>query len=163
MVAHVPAWVFAVFALLLALGIWLSRPRAVSPIVPVVMAVVFPVYSLYGLVGAFGVTVVSILSWAAALLMSVLLGKRVFGPANLARVPGTSKVRIPGSWMPLGLMMGIFVAKFAVGFVQGAHLPVGQRVWFAPTMCIVLGALSGGFASRAIAIRRFLGAATSDA
>ena len=163
MLSHIPTWVFGVFALLLVLGIWLSRPRAVSPIAPVALAVGFPIYSLYGVVSAFEAAAATILPWVAALLLSALLGQRIFGPRNLARVPGTAKVQVPGSWLPLGLMMGIFLAKFVVGFVQGADLPVGHQAWFAPAVCFALGALSGGFVSRAVTIRRFVNAATSDA
>ena len=163
MLAHVPIWVFLVFVLLVALGIWQSRPRVVSPAVPTVLAVAFPLYSLYGVISSFGASLVILLPWIVGLVSSILVGQRVFGPRNLARIPGSTKVRIPGSWMPFALMMGIFLAKFAIGFVQGARLPVGQQVWFAPTVCFSLGALSGGFASRAVTVRTFLRAATSDA
>jgi hypothetical protein len=163
MIAHIPAWVFAVFALLLALGVWMSRPRAFSPIGTVVMAVVFPIYSLYGVISSFGIAAVPVFSWAAALLVSILLGRRVFGPADLARVSGTTRVQVPGSWLPLGLMMGIFVVKFAIGFVHGSHSPVGGQAWFAPAVCFALGAFSGGFVSRALTIRRFLGLVTRAA
>ena len=156
MLAHVPTWVFIVFALLVALGIWQSRPRVVSPMAPTVLAVAFPLYSLYGVISSFGAAFAILLPWVAGLLSSILVGQRVFGPRNLARIPDSTKVRIPGSWMPFALMMGIFLAKFAVGFVQGARLPVGQQVWFAPAVCFSLGALSGGFASRAVTVRRFL-------
>ena len=156
MLAHVPTWVFIVFALLVALGIWQSRPRVVSPMAPTVLAVVFPLYSLYGVISSFGAASVALLPWVAGLLLSILAGQRVFGPRNLARIPGSTTVRIPGSWMPLALMMGIFLAKFAVGFVQGARSSVGQQVWFAPAVCFSLGALSGGFASRAVTVRRFM-------
>lgn len=163
MLAHIPTWVFLVFALLVALGVWQSRPRVVSPIAPVVLAVAFPLYSLYGVVSSFGAAVSTLLPWIAGLALSILAGQRVFGPRDLARIPGSTRVRIPGSWMPFALMMGIFLAKFAVGFVQGARLPVGQQAWFAPAICLFLGALSGGFASRAVTVRSFLRAATSGA
>lgn len=163
MIAHIPGWVFAVFVLLLALGVWMSRPRAFSPSGAVVMAVVFPIYSLYGVISSFGIAAVPVVSWTAALLVSILLGEPVFGPAKLARVSGTAKAQVPGSWLPLGLMMGIFVVKFAIGSVRGSHSPVGGQAWFAPAVCFALGALSGGFVSRALTIRRFLARATGDA
>ena len=163
MPSRVPIWVFAVWALLVALGVWQSRPRTVSPVTPVLLALGFLLYSLYGVVGAFGASLASLLPWALGALSSVLAGPRVFGPAGLTRVPGTSRVRVPGSWLPLGLMMGIFAAKFAVGFVEGAHSAIGQEAWFAPAVSVVLGALSGGFASRALTIRRCLAGTAGDA
>jgi len=162
MLARVPSWVFGVFALLLALGILLSRPRTVHPIAPSLVAAGFVFYSLYGVVSSFGASPASILPWAAGLLASVFLGKPYFGPSGMTRISGTSKVLVPGSWLPLGLMMGIFLTKFLVGFVQGARLPVGTQVWFAPAVCCVLGSLSGGFTSRALNVRRYVQETASD-
>jgi hypothetical protein len=163
MLSHIPVWVFAVFALLIALGIWQSRPRTVSPAAPALLAAGFLLYSLYGVISSFGASAACLLPWALAVLSCVLAGSRAFGPTDLTRVPGTTKVRIPGSWLPLGLMLGIFVAKFAVGFVAGARLSVGTQAWFAPAVSFVLGALSGGFASRAVTIRRYIAQAAGDA
>ena len=44
MLAHVPTWVYGLFALLLALGLLFTRPRAVHPVVPSLMAVGFGCY-----------------------------------------------------------------------------------------------------------------------
>ena len=156
MLSRIPIWVFAVLALLIALGIWQSRPRTVSPATPILLALGFLLYSLYGVIGAFGISLAGLLPWTLAVASSVLAGPRVFGPADLTRVPGTSRIRVPGSWLPLGLMLGIFAAKFAVGFAEGAHLPVRNDAWFAPLISAALGALSGGFASRALTVRRYL-------
>ena len=155
MLAHVPPWVFGVFVLLLALGILLSRPRAVHPVAPVLMAAGFIAYSLYGVISSFDLSPASVLPWAAGALASVFLGGRLFGPSGMTRVTGTGKILVPGSWVPLALMMGIFLAKFVVGFVRGAHLPVGTQAWFAPAVCAALGCLSGGFTTRALNVRRF--------
>jgi hypothetical protein len=155
MLAHIPIWVYGVLALLVAFGIFLSRPRTVHPITPALIAAGFVLYSLYGVVSSFGAAIDNILSWVGGLFASVLLVRPYFGPKEMSRVSGTSKVLIPGSWLPLVLIMGIFLTKFMVGFVNGARLPIGTQVWFAPLVCCVLGVFSGGFTSRAINVRRY--------
>jgi hypothetical protein len=63
-------------------------------------------------------------------------------------------VLVPGSSLPLVLMVCIFAAKFVVGFVAGAHLEVGHSAWFAPAIGLALGLLSGAFVVRALAVLR---------
>lgn len=163
MLAHIPTWVFGLFALLLALGIFLSLPRAVNPTALTLAAVGVVSYSLYGVITSFGASALNILPWAAGLIGSVTLGKRIFGPRKMTRIAGSSKVFVPGSWLPLVLIMGIFLTKFLVGFVYGARLAVGTQAWFAPVVSAVLGSFSGGFTARALNIRRYAQQTASDA
>jgi hypothetical protein len=156
MLAHVPTWVYGLFALLLALGLLFTRPRAVHPVVPSLMAVGFGCYSLYGVISSFGASLTNILPWAIGMAVSAFLGRPYFGPKELSRVAGSPKVLVPGSWLPLALMMGIFAVKFFVGVVRGAHLAVGTEAWFAPAVCLVLGLLSGGFTTRGLNVRRYV-------
>lgn len=64
MLAHIPTWVFFLFAGLLALGVWLGRPRAVSPRLQIVVAIGFLGYSIWGVISAFGGSPISLLLWA---------------------------------------------------------------------------------------------------
>lgn len=162
MLAHIPTWVYGLFALLLALGLLFTRPRAVHPVVPTLMAVGFGCYSLYGVVSSFGASLTNVLPWAVGMAVSAFIGRPYFGPNELSRMPGSPKVLVPGSWLPLTLMMGIFAVKFFVGVVRGARLPVGTEVWFAPVVCLVLGLLSGGFTARGLNVRRYVQAAASE-
>lgn len=163
MLSHVPGWVYGLFALLLALGLLFTRPRAVHPVVPSLMAVGFGCYSLYGVISSFSASPAHVLSWAMGMAVSAFAGRPYLGPRGMSRVAGSSKVRVPGSWWPLALMMGIFAVKFFVGVVRGAGLPVGTALWFAPAVCLVLGALSGGFTARGLNVRRYAHASPSQA
>jgi hypothetical protein len=162
MLSHVPTWVFAVLALLLAMGILFSRPRVVHPVAPSLMAVGFACYSLYGVISSFGASAANMLPWALGMAASAFLGKPYVGPDEVNRVPGSRKVLVPGSWLPLALMMGIFAVKFFVGVVNGARMPVGTQAWFAPAVSVALGLLSGGFTARALNVRRYAQAAANE-
>lgn len=155
MQAHIPTWVFFVFAGLFALGIWLGRPRAVSPRLQIIVAVGFLGYSLFGVVSAFGGSLMSLLLWTVGVLLSVSVLRTIFGPRGLARANVPSKVHVPGSWVPLILIMGVFLSRFLIGFAQGARLPLATHVLFAPGVAVALGMLSGGFAARALAVQRY--------
>ena len=55
MLSHIPIWVFFLFGGLFVLGLWLGRPRAVSPRLQIIVAVGFLGYSLWGVISAFGI------------------------------------------------------------------------------------------------------------
>ena len=124
MLSHIPIWVFFLFGGLFVLGLWLGRPRAVSPRLQIIVAVGFLGYSLWGVISAFGIHPAAMLLWAAGVLASVTVLRRSFGPRGLARSEVPSRVQVPGSWAPLALIMGVFLGRFLIGFAQGARLPL---------------------------------------
>lgn len=159
MTASVPVWVFAVLFALLLLGYRQSLTRVVRPSTVATVALAMLVFSLYGVTAAFGAVALPLLAWAVGYTASVLVGSEVFAPRGLAR-EGTS-VRVPGSWLPMGLLLGIFAAKFTLGFARGIGSPIVHESWFIGTASAALGVLSGGFAARAIALHRFAKSASA--
>ena len=162
MLSHIPIWVFFLFGGLFVLGLWLGRPRAVSPRLQIIVAVGFLGYSLWGVISAFGIHPAAMLLWAAGVLASVTVLRRSFGPRGLARSEVPSRVQVPGSWAPLALIMGVFLGRFLIGFAQGARLPLGTHALFGPAVSFLLGSLSGGFAARALAIKSFAARSHSE-
>jgi hypothetical protein len=152
MPASIPAWVPALFLGLVFLGYRQSLPRTVKPGALVAIALAMFGLSLYGVVSAFGMEPLALLAWAAGYAVTLSLGAKHFASRGLSAA-GTS-VRVPGSWVPLALLLAIFVAKFALGFAAGVHSPVLHHLGFITGMSAVLGALSGGFGARALAVHR---------
>lgn len=155
--AHLPVWPFAILAVLLALGYRQARERVVQPLTLVKVAAGMLALSLYGVMAAFGAHLLPVLAWVVGIAATVLLGGAVFAPRGLSREGAA--VRVPGSWLPLGLMLGIFTAKFALGFASGVGAPVLEQAWFIAAMSAVFGLFSGAFAARAVAVQRFVSAA----
>ena len=157
--AHLPVWPFAILAVLLALGYRQSRSRLVQPATLVRLAVAMLALSLYGVTATFGVGVVPLLAWAVGFAAAVQLGGQFLAPHGLAREGDA--VRMPGSWVPMGLMLGIFMTKFGLGFATGVHAQVLHEAWFIAAACAGLGLLSGAFSARAKAVHRFDRAASA--
>ena len=147
----IPAWVPALFLVLVFLGYRQSLPHTVKPARLVAIALAMFGLSLYGVLGAFGPEPPALLAWAVGYGVAVSLGARHFIPGL---VPVGNRVRIPGSWAPLALVLGIFTAKFVLGFAAATHAPVLRLPGFAVGMSLALGALSGGFGARALAVHR---------
>lgn len=154
MTASLPLWPFAILAGLVVIGIRQSADRVVEPAAMARMALAMMGFSLYGVTAAFGAQALPVLCWAVGFAASVVLGAPVLAPRGLAREG--QAVRVPGSWLPLALMLGIFVAKFALGFATGVGSPVLQQAWFMAVASAVFGSLSGAFAARAVAVHRFV-------
>jgi transcriptional regulator with XRE-family HTH domain len=152
--AHVPVWVWAVFVVLLVVGLRLSRTSTSRPAVSMTVSLGLIALSLSGVVGAFGVHSLPLVAWAVGLAAALVVGARVVAPNGL-RMTAAGRVQVPGSWVPLVTMMGIFVLRFVNGVVAGAHLPLAANAAYAPVMAGLLGALGGLFLARTWAIVRF--------
>ncbi len=155
MLSQIPLWPFAILALLVALGIWQRGTREVTAAAPAAVAAAFVAYSIYGVVSSFDVRPYPMLAWVVGLVLALTVGSQFFAPRGLMPATNPNRVIVPGSWLPLILMLCIFAAKFLVGFVAGAHLDVGHGAWFAPAIGLVLGVLSGAFVVRALVDLRF--------
>lgn len=152
MLASIPAWVPAVFLLMLVLGYRQSLERSVRPATLATVALAMLGYSLYGVLSAFGVVPAALALWAAGYLAVALGGARLVPSGAMAVIEGA--VRVPGSWVPMVLLLSIFAAKFALGFAAGVHSPLLHSTVFVAVMSGALGALSGGFGARALAVQR---------
>lgn len=151
MPASIPPWVPVLFLVLVFLGYRFTLPHTVKPARLVAVALAMFGLSLYGVFSAFGAEPLALVAWAAGYGASLSLGAQRF-VSGLTAV-GT-RVRVPGSWVPLALVLGIFTAKFALGFAAATHSPLLRQLGFAIVMSLVLGALSGGFGARALAVHR---------
>jgi hypothetical protein len=152
MTASIPAWVPVLFVALAFVGYRLSQPRTVRPGKLLLIALAMFAWSLYGLLGSFGLAPLALLLWALGYGAALTLGVRHFTAQGLTTVG--DQVHLPGSWVPLGLLMGIFSVRFVLGTAMAMHSPMLQDLAFIAGVSLVLGMLSGGFGARALAALR---------
>ena len=141
-ITHTPTWVFGLLALLLWLGGRQLRAGQVSLVRMAVMPVAMASLSVYGVWSAFGGTPLAALAWALALLLSPATGARYH--------PESRSFSMPGSALPLALMMGIFFTKYAMGVALVMHPGLAQDAAVALPVSALYGAFSGGFVARAL-------------
>jgi len=156
-----PFWVFILFFVLIAFGYFQSKDRAVSrgkiSILPVVMIAL----SFYGVLSAFGIAPVGLISWVVGVGVAVWLGVKLATPHGISFSTETQLFSVPGSWLPLALMMAIFFTKYAVGVIMARQLPIVSEPVFIGSISLCYGFLSGVFLARAIVIWRSAKRATS--
>ena len=146
-----PSWVFVLFFVLLAFGYYQSKDRVVSRNKVTIIPAAMLVLSFYGVLSAFGSNLFAIFSWLAGVVITVYLGLKSANPSGVNFITETRSLLVPGSWLPLSLMMAIFFTKYAVGVILARKLPFAGEVAFIGSVSLIYGFLSGVFLARALA------------
>ncbi|MGO3711621.1 DUF6622 family protein [Alcaligenes aquatilis] len=149
---HTPLWVYILFFCLLALGLLQTRDRLVRQRTAFLMPVAMIGFSFLGLHSTFGLSTLSLVPWLASLTFSALIARRSFLRTALSFDSQHKQFFIPGSMMPLAVIMAIFLTKYAMAVSQARMGEVFS------TTCTLglsafLGACSGYFVARPLALR----------
>ncbi|MBE7369018.1 DUF6622 family protein [Ramlibacter pallidus] len=147
---NTPAWVWVLLAGLLALGIGQLRDRTASlarvSLLPAAMTV-FSVWGTFSALAASPHAAGAAAAWLGA--AAIAFGLLAPGRAAAQFDPVRRSYRLPGSVVPLLLIVGIFLVKYGVG-VELAMAP--RRIEEAPfawTVAALYGAFTGLFVGRA--------------
>jgi hypothetical protein len=148
-----PPWVFALLAGLVVLGWLQSRPREVKPALLLLLPAALGVYSLTRVLASFGPEIPVLAAWAAGTAAALLLNRALRQPAGARWSEASGSFLVPGSWMPLVLMMAMFFARYALALCQIMVPELVQGAGFGASASFGLGMLSGTFLARALWIR----------
>jgi hypothetical protein len=158
---NTPYWVWGVFVLLLVVGLSQTRTRSVSRILVLVLPVVMVPLSFFAVAASFGIKPLPVIAWTLGIAAALALNSFIFhAPADVRYQRDAGKFEIPGSWVPLILMMVIFLARFAIGFTQATNPALVGTDAFAGIVSAILGICSGLFIARAMKIFSARSAAT---
>jgi hypothetical protein len=153
-VLHTPLWVWALMAALVALGYSQTRSRTVGLRRVVIMPIAMVLLSLYGTVSAFGASPVVLCTWFAAGAMVASLVVLRPAPLGTAYDSAHRQFAVPGSWLPLFVVLGIFCTKYAVGATLAMQPAMERHTLFATLAGLLYGLCSGFFAGRALRLWR---------
>lgn len=149
-----PVWVWALLIGLIALGYSQTRSRSVGLARTVIMPVVMVVLSLLGTVSAFGTTPTVLGAWLTSCLLVVSLTLTRTAPAGTAYQRSTRQYVMPGSWLPMGVILAIFMTKYAVGVTLSMQPSLAHSDAFPLIISLLYGVFSGFFAGRTIRLWR---------
>jgi len=147
---HTPRWVFVLFFVLVYLGIKQFVARSVDFGRASVLPLAFLGLSLYGVVSGFSTQPLALLAWALAVALACVAVITSELPAGTAYDAAKRRFLLPGSPVPLVLMMGIFFTKFAAGVTLASAPHMAQELSFALPIAAMYGAFSGVFLGRAM-------------
>jgi hypothetical protein len=153
-IRNTPVWVWALLAALVALGYSQTRSRTVGLRPVVIMPVAMILLSLYGTVSAFGASPMVLGAWLAA--CAALATVVVLRPAPLGTAYDSvsRQFAMPGSWLPMLVILGIFCTKYAVGVTLAMQPTMARHALFAALVGMLYGLFSGFFAGRALRLWR---------
>jgi hypothetical protein len=154
MLKHTPTWVFVLFLVLLAAGYLQSKTRAVNRNVIALLPITMLALSFYGVLSAFGASPLSIIAWLIGVAAAVELGVKIGMPRGVSFAMETELFSVPGSWLPLILMMTIFLTKYTVNVMLARQLPMVTELLFVEIISFWYGLLSGLFLARGLVIWR---------
>lgn len=147
--SHTPVWVWFLFAALVVLGSKQVADSRVGLRRVIVLPLAMLGLSLYGTVSAFGPTPAVLLAWTTGFAATALLVLQRQAPKGLSFDPASSQFSVPGSFVPLALMMGIFSLKYAAGVALAMHPELRHDAMLTIFAGTAYGAFSGAFAARA--------------
>lgn len=151
-VRHTPAWVWFLFAALLALGLSQVRAREAGLARVVLMPLGMAGYSVYGLASAFDASLAGPLgAWllAALLVAGASLLWSLQAPAGVRYYAGEARFHLPGSGVPLLLILGIFFTKYIVGVELALQPALVRDTAFTLQIAALYGLFNGVFLARA--------------
>lgn len=147
---NTPTWVWGLLAGLLALGISQLRDRTASLARVSLLPLAMTIFSVSGTLSVLGGTphrALSVMVWlvAAALAFALLLRGRDAAQYDSAR----RLYRLPGSAVPLLLIVGIFLVKYVVGVDLAMAPQLVQDATYVLCIAALYGAFTGVFVGRA--------------
>jgi hypothetical protein len=150
-----PTWVWGLLAALLALGFSQVRDRTAGLARVSFMPLAMGTFSAWGTLSALWSSPLlaqAVGLWLAAAVAALALVAP--GRAQASYDPATRSFRLPGSFAPLLLIVGIFLVKYVVGVELAMAPRLVQDTQYALTVAGLYGAFTGIFVGRALRLWR---------
>jgi hypothetical protein len=146
--AHTPRWVFALFIALVVFGLQQTKTRGVTLQRLMLLPLAMLGLSFYGVWSTFEGSALGAACWLAA-AVATAQASQIFNFARDVRYSADlRRFVMPGSWLPLALMMGIFFTKYGVGIALAQHAELRAVGSFVVIISLVYGFWSGMFFGR---------------
>jgi hypothetical protein len=152
-VLHTPLRVWFILTVLVALGLSQTRPRELSLMRVTVLPGVLLALSLGGLVNAFGAMPLALGAWLAGVTAALLLPRSMLLARGAKWSASTDRLHVPGSWLPLLVILGSFVIKYVAGAGLAIQPGLAVDAAFAGACSLGFGSFSGLFLGRSLALR----------
>jgi len=151
---NTPLWVWGLLAGLIVLGLTQTRSRTASLPRIVILPLALGAFSLWGTLSDFGAAPAVVTAWlvASGLMLALILRSPV--PAGTRYDAAARQFQLPGSWVPMALILGIFLTKYAVGVALAMRPELRAHADFTLAIALASGAFSGIFAGRTVRLLR---------
>lgn len=148
---HTPAWVWLLLAGLVALGLRQLWPRRVRPRQLLILPAALMGLGLWSLAPAFVAQPVIGLLWLVTLASATVLARRL--PARHATwLPATRQLQLPGSAVPLAVILTVFSLRYASGVGHALHPEWRAMTAVQAPLALLFGGISGLLLGRTLGL-----------
>jgi hypothetical protein len=147
-IANTPTWVYALFIALIGFGVSQLRTRTVSERTLALTPLGMAAWSLYSVIAAFG-SVTAAAVWAAGAAVALGIGLALKRPEGVRYVAREKRFEIPGSWIPLAMILAVFAVRYLFNVAMGIDPALRHSAAFIVVASLAYGLLGGLFPSRA--------------
>jgi hypothetical protein len=151
---NTPHWVWWLLAGLISLGVSQTRPRQRTLRAATAMPLAMAALSLYGVASVFAHQSIALVAWAAAMLGALWMAQAAGVGSKVRWLAAEQRLLVPGSWVPLMLILGLFIIKFGANVMLAMHPDLNVDKLFAASVSFAYGAFSGIFVARGLAMWR---------
>ncbi|MBQ0957970.1 hypothetical protein KAK06_03265 [Ideonella sp. 4Y11] len=150
--SNVPYWVFAILVGLVILGLLQARPSRASRGKVLTMPLVITLVSLSAIVQLFGWNLAALAAWGLGLSLLVAKRRLISFSAQASFSASQEVFLIPGSWLPLALLMGLFALRFFATGSLVRHPELAEQLSYAALIGLGFGVFAGAFVARSLLI-----------
>jgi len=151
---HTPAWVWAAFVVLIAYGLSQTRPREMGLLRVTILPLVMIALSLSGVFRSFGHQPLALGGWATGVAAALSLARNLVEARGARWLPASGTILVPGSWLPLALIVGLFAVKYVAGAGLAVQPALAADPLFASLCGLGYGSFGGLFLARGWGLRR---------
>jgi hypothetical protein len=146
---YTPTWVWGLLAALLALGFWQTRTRSLTRARLLTLPLTLLGLGLWSTSSSFAALPLAAGIWLVALAASFFASRRLPAPVGARWDAVCERLHLPGSWLPLALIVSIFTLRYAATVAMVLHPAWRGNPALLLPMAALYGALSGFFLGRA--------------
>lgn len=154
---NTPLWVWGLLAALTALGLSQTKARTSGPARIVLLPFAMTALSIWGTLSAFGHSPQfgSVqLAWIVATSIALAAVAPMAAPAGARYDASSGRFHLPGSWVPLLLILAVFATRYVVNVELAMHPALAQDDTFTRVTSAFYGLFSGIFIGRAVRVWR---------
>jgi hypothetical protein len=146
---HTPVWVWMMFCAVISLGLAQTRTREVSRARVTVLPLVMVTLSLSGALSAFTEVPLALAAWVAGFALSLSFAGQAMVVRGTSWSPETRCFRVPGSWLPVTMIAGLFITKYVAGVCLAIKPSLAANTSLTALLSLTYGAFAGLFWGRA--------------
>ena len=149
---HTPVWVWALLSALVALGLVQTQTRQMTLGRAALLPVAMVTLSVAGVASRFGVHALPLLAWAGGAAVAIASAHSLRVWRGIGWSASASRFQVPGSWLPLALILLLFAVKYSIAVSLVMHPELQNDAVFPCAASLACGFFSGLFLARALTL-----------